>query len=58
MELVEKWEVEGKIHDGNRNTIDRYFELFEEHIGPKSYTLIAIVELKRLFKTSTLKPFI
>ena len=52
MELVEKWEIEGKIHDGNRNTINRYFKLFEEHIAPKSNTLIAIVELKRLFQGS------
>ena len=52
MELVEKWEIEGKIHDGNRNTINRYFELFEEHITPKSNTLIAVVELKRLFQGS------
>ena len=52
MELVEKWEIEGKIHDGNRNTINRYFELFEEHIAPKSNALIAIVELKRLFQGS------
>ena len=36
MELVDKWEIEGNIHDGNRNQIDRYFELFEEHITPKS----------------------
>ena len=25
MESVEKWEIEGKINDGNKNTIDRYF---------------------------------
>ena len=24
MELVKKWKIEGKIHDGNRNTINRY----------------------------------
>ena len=48
MELVEN----GKIHDGNRNTINRYFDLFEEHIAPKSNTLIAVVELKRLFQVS------
>ena len=43
---------EGKIHDGNRNQIDRYFKLFEEHIAPKSNALIAVVELKRLFQGS------
>ena len=48
MELVDKWEMEGKITEANRNNIARYFELFEEHISPKSNALIAIVELKRL----------
>ena len=52
MELVVKWEIEGKINDGNRNTINRYFDLFEEHIAPKSNTLIVVVELKRLFQDS------
>ena len=52
MELIDKWEIEGKIHDGNRNLIDRYFKLFEEHIAPKSNSLIAIVEHKRLFQGS------
>ena len=52
MELVDKWEIEGKIHDGNRNQINRYFELFEEHIAPKSNVLIVDVELKRLFQGS------
>ena len=42
MELVDKWEIGGKIYDGNRNQIDGYFELFEEHIAPKSNALIAI----------------
>ena len=37
---------------GNRNTINRYFDLFEEHIAPRSNTLTAIVELKRLFQGS------
>ena len=52
MELVDKWETEGKITDANHNEIDRYFTLFEEHISPKSNALIAIVELKRLFQGS------
>ena len=52
MELVGKWEVEGKIHDGNRNNKNRYFELLEEHIAPKSNALIVVVELKRLFQGS------
>ena len=52
MELVDKWETEGKITNANSNQIDRYFTLFEEHITPKSNALIAIVELKRLFQDS------
>ena len=52
MELVNKWETEGKITDTNHNQIDWYFELFEEHISPNSNTLIAIVELKRLFQST------
>ena len=35
MELVEKWEIEEKITYTNKNNINRYFELFEEHITPK-----------------------
>ena len=42
MELVDKWETEDKINDGNRNDIARYFKLFEEHISPKSNALIAL----------------
>ena len=58
MELVDKWETEDKINDSNRNDIARYFELFEEHISPKSNALIAIVELKRLFQeTLSLEDF-
>ena len=52
MELVDKWEIERKFHDGNRNNINRYFELFEEHIAPKSNALIVIVKLKGLFQGS------
>ena len=58
MELVDKWETEDKINDANRNNIVRYFELFEEHISPKSNALITIVELKRLFQeTLSLEDF-
>ena len=52
MEIVDKWEIKGKIVDGNRKNINRYFKLFEEHIAPKSNALIAVVELKRLFQGS------
>ena len=58
MDLVDKWETEGKLTDVNRNNINRYFELFEEHISPKSNALTAIVELKRLFQgTLSLEDF-
>ena len=50
MDLVDKWETKGKLTKANCNNINWYFELFEEHISPKSNTLIAIVELKRLFQ--------
>ena len=58
MELVDKWETEGKLTEVNGNNINWYFELFEEHISPNSNTLIAIVELKRLFQgTLSLEDF-
>ena len=50
MDLVDKWETEGKLTEANCNDIRQYFELFGEHILSKSNTLIAIVELKRLFQ--------
>ena len=49
IELVGKWEIKGKIVDGNRNNINRYFKHFEEHIAPKPNASIAVVEHKRLF---------
>ena len=52
MELVDKWETEGKITEASRNNIARYLDLFEEHISPKLNALIAILELKRLFQGS------
>ena len=58
MDLVDKWETEGKLTNVNQNNINRYYELFEEHILPKSNALIAIVELKRLFQgTLSLEDF-
>ena len=42
MELVDKWETEGKITDANCNQINRYFTLFEEHISPKSNALMQL----------------
>ena len=50
MDLVDKWTTEGKINDGNKNTLDTYWRHFEEYIHPKTNKLIAVVELKRLFQ--------
>ena len=50
MDLVDKWTTEGKINDGNKNTLDTYWKHFEEYIHPKTNKLIAVVELKRLFQ--------
>ena len=58
MDLVDKWEGEGKIDDTNRNMLVTYWNLFEEYIHPQSNQLIAVVELKRLFQGSmTLEDF-
>ena len=58
MELVDKWETEGKLTEANHNNINQYFELLKEHILLKFNTLIAIVELKRLFQgTLSLEDF-
>ena len=46
MKLVDKLEIEAKIDDTNRDQVNRYFTLFEEHISPKSNTLRVVVELK------------
>ena len=50
MDLVDKWTTEGKINDGNKNTLDTYWRHFEEYIHPKTNKLIAVVELKQLFQ--------
>ena len=50
MDLVDKWENEGKIDDTNRNALATYWNLFEEYIHPQTNQLIAVVELKRLFQ--------
>ena len=58
MDLVDKWEGEGKIDDTNRNTLITYWNLFEEYIHPQTNQLIAVVELKHLFQGSmTLEDF-
>ena len=34
MELIDKWENEGKIHDGNRNQIERYLNFLKNTLHP------------------------
>ena len=48
--LIDKWEAEAKIIDGNKNTLQTYWDLFEEYTHPQTNQLIAVVELKRLFQ--------
>ena len=58
LDLVDKWEGEGKIDDTNRNTLITYWNLFEEYIHPQTNQMIAVVELKHLFQGSmTLEDF-
>ena len=55
---LDKWETENKINDGNRNTIQTYWDLFEGYIHPQTNQLLAVVELKCLFQGSmTLEDF-
>ena len=48
MDLVDKWEGEGKIEDTNRNTLATYWNLFEEYIHPQTHQLTVVVELKEI----------
>ena len=58
MDLVDKWTTEGKITDGNKDTLNTYWGKFEEYIHPQTNKLIAVVELKRLFQgTMSLEDF-
>ena len=58
MDLVDKWTTEGKINDGNKETLNTYWKQFEEYIHPQTNQLIAVVELKRLFQgTMSLEDF-
>ena len=50
MDLVDKWTTEGKINDGNKETLNTYWTHFEEYIHPQTNKLIAVVELKWLFQ--------
>ena len=58
MDLVDKWTTEGKINDGNKETLVTYWNHFEEYIHPQTNQLIPVVELKQLFQGSlTLEDF-
>ena len=58
MDLEDKWITEGKINDGNKDTLDTYWKHFEEYIYPQTNQLIAVVELKQLFQgTLSLEDF-
>ena len=58
MDLVDKWTTEGRIHDGNKDTLNTYWTHFEEYIHPQTNKLIAVVELKQLFQgTLSLEDF-
>ena len=58
MDLVDKWTTEGKINDANKETLNTYWQKFEEYIHPQTNKLIAVVELKWLFQgTMSLEDF-
>ena len=50
MDLVDKWTTEGKINDGNKETVKTYWDRFDEYVHPQTNKLIAVVELKWLFQ--------
>ena len=52
--LISQWAAEGKIIDDgeevtSKKKLKTYWELTEDYTKPRSNTLIAVVELKRLF---------
>ena len=58
MDLVDKWTTEGKINDGNKETVKTYWDRFDEYVHPQTNKLIAVVELKQLFQgTMSLEDF-
>ena len=36
MDLVDKWTTQGKINDGNKETLNTYWGKFEEYIHPQT----------------------
>ena len=58
MDIVNKWTTKGKINDGNKDTVQTYWEKFDEYVHPQTNKLIAVVELKWLFQgTMSLEDF-
>ena len=62
--FISQWTVEGKITDDeeevtSKNKLKTYWKLLEDYAKPKTNSLIAVVELKRLFQGSmTLEQFV
>ena len=50
MDLVDKWTTENKINDGNKETLQTYWDRFDGYVHPQTNKLIAVVELKWLFQ--------
>ena len=50
IDLVDKWTTEGKINDGNKETVKTYWDRLVEYVHPQTNKLIAVVELKWLFQ--------
>ena len=62
--LISHWTAEGKITDDgteatSKKKLTTYWQLFEDYTKPRFKSLIAVVELKRLFQDSmTLEQFV
>ena len=62
--LIFQWTAERKITDNDEEVTSRkkfktYWQPFKDYAKPRSYSLIAVVELKRLFQGSmTLEQFV
>ena len=62
--LISHWTAEEKITDKDKDATSKkklkaFWKLFEDYAKPKSNSLIAVVELKRLFQGSmTLEQFV
>ena len=47
-ELVEQWKTSKKLAGADLENPEKYFDLFQKHISPKTNALIAVIELRRL----------